>query len=268
VRPACGAPRIPDPDAWIVLGYIPDVVDGMTHPSGPPSVRDFIVAREYGNGHVLVYAHDGLTSDTAVRQAARDNGASDNLVFAENAVRWLIPTTFPAGCPPDEVRIVLWPGYVHPAWNRDLMTSFQRRRWSLVDTDRTNLERDLQCAGVLWFGNDWDPPKDFEAKHIPAIERFVQRGGGLLVAGLGWSWAGNDSGVPYPGNQLGEPFGFRFTRDIFYTSPTSPLPLLSRRQAPRAARTAQRATPSPEDAFWLGRSPAPRRSPDVRCCRA
>jgi len=59
----------------------------------------------------------------------------------------------------------------------------------------------------------------------PQIEAFVRRGGGLLVGGVGWSWRGNDSGVPYPGNVLGQSFGFRFTRDYFEADSLKPVPL-------------------------------------------
>ena len=62
---------------------------------------------------------------------------------------------------------------------------------------------------------------------VPLIERFVRSGGGLLVGGLGRSWRGNDTGIPYPGNQLGAPFGFMFTRDYFDLDPRVPMPLMS-----------------------------------------
>jgi hypothetical protein len=58
------------------------------------------------------------------------------------------------------------------------------------------------------------------------IEAFVRRGGGLLVGGLGWSWRGNESGVPYPGNVLGRSFGFQFTRDYFEADSLKPVALL------------------------------------------
>jgi hypothetical protein len=43
----------------------------------------------------------------------------------------------------------------------------------------------LANAGVLIIGNAWG---DLTADEVKAIERFVANGGGLLAAGLGWSW--------------------------------------------------------------------------------
>ena len=120
---------------------------------------------------------------------------------------------------------MLWPGYVVPDQNQEVQAFIDRRGWSLVVTSADSLARDLECAGVFWFGNDWEVPADFGARHVPQIEAFVRRGGGLLVGGVGWSWRGNDSGVPYPGNVLGQSFGFRFTRDYFEADSLKPVPL-------------------------------------------
>ena len=83
------------------------------------------------------------------------------------------------------------------------------------------LETDLGCAEVLWYLSDWEPPAEFAEWHVQLIEDFVRSGGGLLVGGLGWSYAqqggpgGAAATAPYSADLLGKPFGFAFTRDAF-----------------------------------------------------
>jgi len=221
VHASCGAPRTNDADAWIVISRMPNDVPAAMGPDSVGLVRDFIVGRDYGDGHIIVYAHEGLTHDSEIR-----GRVSDNLLFAENALRWLTPTTRLTGCPA-RTTILLWQGWIVPDQNRAVLAFIERRGWSLVVADPANLAQDLRCAGVLWFGNDWYPPADFATTHVPLIERFVRDGGGLLVGGLGWSWEGNDTGKPYPGDVLGTPFGFRFTRAVFYPDSRQVIPLLS-----------------------------------------
>jgi type 1 glutamine amidotransferase len=83
----------------------------------------------------------------------------------------------------------------------------------------------LKDANVLIIGNAWG---NLEKSEIDAIQRFVARGGGLLAAGLGWSWqqssaepnfvcegqaAGQDINdmTTYPMNRIGAAFGLQWT---------------------------------------------------------
>ena len=93
-------------------------------------------------------------------------------------------------------------------------------------TSPKSLDADLGCASVLWYASDWDPPADFATVHVPRIERFVEQGGGLLVGGLGWSYAQQGPDTPYTADQLGEPFGFKFSLNAFQANPRQPIPLL------------------------------------------
>ncbi len=68
---------------------------------------------------------------------------------------------------------------------------------------------------------------------MPLIEEFVDDGGGLLVGGLGWSYAqqggpgGTAATTPYAADLLGQPFGFAFTRDAFESPGDTPITLQS-----------------------------------------
>jgi Caspase domain len=224
VHPECGAPADSNPDAWIVLSRLPDTIPALTAPPNAPLVRDFIVAREFGRGRVVVYAHDAVTKDSELHSEM-----GDNLLVAQNALRWLAPTVRRSPECLGGVHIVLWEGAVEAGSNTALLQSFARLGWPLTIANKKSLAGSLHCADVFWFGNDGETPNDFATIDVPLIVEFVRNGGGLLVAGLGWSWAGHNATPPkpYSGDILGQPFGFRFTRDVYYPSPTQLLPLLS-----------------------------------------
>lgn len=194
----------------------------MWAPTGEES-REFVAARSYGSGHVLVYAHDGLTRDDEIA----GNGA-DNLTFAENALRWLDRSPVPAGCP-RTTTIVYWEGtFLHTSQITAVRRFIDHRGWQFIVTSPASLESDLRCASVLWYASDWEPPTDFATRHVPAIERFVREGGGLLVGGLGWSYAQQGPDAPYAADELGKPFGFAFSLNVFEANPERPIRLLMR----------------------------------------
>ena len=209
-----------DTEAWFSIGRMPDEAENLWAPDGEES-REFIVARDYGEGHVLVYAHDGLTRDDEIT-----GRGADNLAFAENALRWLDATGSPEGCPAATI-IAFWPGsFLQPSQITAVRRFIDRRGWRFVVTGADRLRDDLACASVLWYASDWDPPADFATRHVPLVERFVHEGGGLLVGGLGWSYAQQGPDRPYAADQLGAPFGFRFSLNVFEASPTRPIRLL------------------------------------------
>jgi hypothetical protein len=161
-------------------------------------------------------------------RVADGDARAANVTIIENALRWLAPMTTRDGCAASTTSVALWEGWVNATSHSRMLQFIGQRGWSVAPTSPERLEADLRCAGVLWFGNLWDAPPDFTSKSVPVIERFVQEGGGLLVAGLGWSFEQNVKGRPYPVDQLGEAFGFRFTHDAFIPQATLPvIPLLS-----------------------------------------
>ncbi len=211
-----------DGDAWFSLGNLPETADSYM---GDPVSRVFTAARQFGQGHVLVYAQDGLTLDRELGEG------TDNLQFAENALRWLIPVDRRAGCDAGTTILLLEGTYARFAGLRGVEEFTSRRGWNLEVTNFDTLEDDLRCAQVLWYLSDWHPPPDFVSRHVPVIEQFVEDGGGLLVGGLGWSYdqqGGPDGGwatAPYAADQLGAPFGFSFTTDAFGFDLTRPIVL-------------------------------------------
>jgi hypothetical protein len=219
VHPSCAEAPVGDGGNWIQISRLPLIMESFL--PEPEVSRDFIVARQYGAGHVLVYAHDGLTADREITRGG------DNLLFAENALRWLAPSKAREGCPPG-TNVLLWEGTFVQKEDLASVVSFIRRRgWSLVVAEPDTLEEGLSCAGILWYISDWEPPADFAGRHVPLIERFVRDGGGLLVGGLGWSYAQQGPEGPYAADELGQPFGFAFTQDAFDGNRDKPIALLT-----------------------------------------
>jgi hypothetical protein len=223
----CGeAPRGDGDSAWVSLGRLP--VDNAPLDGTPPISRDFAVARQFGEGHVLVYAQDGLTRDDELVEE------SDNLLFTENALAWLAPLESDHQCGEGTTTILLKEGTFTWAGDMTWVQGFiEARGWALkVATNPESLATDLRCAQVLWYLSDWEPSADFATEQVPLIEKFVEDGGGLLVGGLGWSYAEqggpNRSAaiLPYAANQLGKPFGFEFTDQAFWVDTRNPIRLL------------------------------------------
>jgi hypothetical protein len=219
-----GAPPGDGSENWRSLGRLPDAVNAV---DGRPASRVFAASRKFGWGGVIVYAQDALTLDDEITED------SDNLLFAQNALAWLTPLDFESGCP-EKVTILAWEGtFAQTARMQQVREFVERRGWALKVTGPDALEEDLKCAGVLWYLSDWQPPPEFADVDVPLIEEFVQRGGGLLVGGLGWSYAqqgGPDRGAataPYAADVLGKPFGFAFTKDAFESRGDTPITLQS-----------------------------------------
>ena len=208
--------------AWRSLGRLPDDLETF---GGPPASRVFAASRKFGWGSVVVYAQDGLTLDDEITDD------SDNLLFAQNALAWLTPLELKTGCP-QEITILAWDGTFAKLAGMERVREFiERRGWVLQMAQPETLETDLACAEVLWYLSDWEPPAEFADWHVQLIEDFVQSGGGLLVGGLGWSYAqqggpgGTPPKVPYAADLLGRPFGFAFTRDAFQSDGSTAITL-------------------------------------------
>ncbi|MFI5077000.1 MAG: hypothetical protein ACHQRO_06635, partial [Vicinamibacteria bacterium] len=211
--------------AWRSLGGLPAANSAV---DGTPESRVFAASRKFGWGSVVVYAQDSLTLDDEITDG------SDNLLFAQNALAWLTPLELKPGCAEKKTTILAWEGtFAKVARMQRVRAFIERRGWVLKMARLETFETDLECAAVLWYLSDWEPPANFAEWHVPLIEDFVQNGGGLLVGGLGWSYAeqggpdGTSATAPYAADLLGRPFGFAFTRDAFQSTGDTPITLQS-----------------------------------------
>jgi hypothetical protein len=131
------------------------------------------VARDYKAGRVLAVAHnrvlEGLNSE-------RGDG------FLRRSIEWL-------SGPTAKTSVVIVSGHCEwlPTRTNNWPLPALLDDWGYAVTERPGVIDDaaLTGAAVVIVGNAWGDVTDAEVK---AIERFVAKGGGLLAAGLGWSW--------------------------------------------------------------------------------
>lgn len=176
---------------------------------------DFILAREYGKGRLFAVAHDGLLDAARIKHGD---------AFLRRAVNWLKG-------PYGRESVVITSG--HCEWmtltTEDWLLPKLLGDWGYAVHDAPGALSDeaLAEAGVLIIGNAWTA---FQPAELEAIERFAARGGGVLMAGLGWSYVGGADdpklacpgpalarpppGIEaYPMNVLGARYGVRWTDD-------------------------------------------------------
>ena len=164
-------------DAWRSLGPAAGR-HGQPSPGRPPRASSPRRASS-ASASVVVYAQDGLTLDDEITDG------SDNLLFAQNALAWLTPLEAEVRVPEADddpgVGGHLRQGRAHAAGARVHRTP----RLGPEDGQPDTFETDLECAAVLWYLSDWEPPPEFADWMCRLIEDFVWSGGGLLVGGLG-----------------------------------------------------------------------------------
>lgn len=171
----------------------------------------FIAAREYGRGRVFAVAHDGLLD------AARIPGGE---AFLRRTIGWLEG-------PQTRADVVIASG--HCEWmalgTEDWLMPGLLQGWGYTIRDEPGplTEETLRGAGILILGNAWSALQPAE---LDAVQAFVNDGGGVLLAGLGWSWAeyagtaesgcayaaqASNALAAYPMNILGARFGIRWS---------------------------------------------------------
>ena len=188
------------------------IVSGHPETANFPST--FFLASVFGTGRVIGFGHDGFFANGSIN-------SFDNIQLALNTFDWLdIANT-------NTVRITIGHGeFFNPSNATTLTTQLATHGYTSSALSGTITSADLVGVGVLVIGNAWQPVTPTE---VSVIQNFVQSGGGLLLAGLGWSWnAYNAGGMDaYPMNKVGELFGIRwidgFITDNVHSFNGSPL---------------------------------------------
>ncbi|PCJ12625.1 MAG: hypothetical protein COB04_17460 [Gammaproteobacteria bacterium] len=184
--------------------------------------KNVVVARKYEKGRVLATGHDDFVIGSEK--------------FVQPAIEWLIGLNSP------NYNIRISSGH-----NETIKTSAHKKTVSeYVNGNKDNkndytvdfipgklTEKSLADTGVLIIGSAND---DLDPDEIEAVKRFVQNGGGLFLAGLGWSWIryGHSSASiescpkkynkddrqcelsEYPMNKLGKKFGITWGPEALY----------------------------------------------------
>lgn len=174
------------PDARVIVSG-----DGST--SFPSS---YAVAVECGNGRVIGIGHPKLFEVTE----DFDNGR-----FVDNILGWVT-----AGSGSTVIAYTTGHGEFNNAGRIAALQSWADRfGYTLASVDAPIGPSDLSgIAGIVVF-NAWS---DFTTSELDAIEQWVLGGGGLMIGGLGWSFATyqNENLDLYPINILAERFGLRW----------------------------------------------------------
>lgn len=160
----------------------------------------FALARDYGQGRVVVLGHDGLPTNFA---------ALDNDQFLLNTIGWLDQSGA------QSVKYTTG----HQEWvTGGSMAAFQSALASFGYTFQAMpapiTAAQLSGISVLIVGNAWG---SFSASEIESVRQWVEQGGGLFLLGLGWSWEPYHPGTTiedYPMMQLAAPYAVRWLRGV------------------------------------------------------
>ena len=191
---------------------IPDSQPGEVRPAIPtewksvisaPNLLPYALLREFGSGRVMALGHEKMLS--------YQNADGQNY-FLQEALNWLKgnreASVIISVKRTDTLSIYMSSTYSFPV----LQNKFANWRYRTEGLQDLSDKDKLGKAGVLVIANAWGA---FTAAEIDAIMEFVKGGGGLLGAGLGWSWTQFAPGTPsiddYPMNQLFKTFGAAWT---------------------------------------------------------
>lgn len=170
----------------------------------------FCIANGLGSGRVVVLGHEAILSDNSIVRY-------DNQTFLLNAIDWITPGS--------NKRVSLRPGWINMGNSTVLQAQLQAKGYTFGALSGPINAAALSNTDVLILGNDWNGQVDYTTAEVDAIEDFVLQGGGLLVAGLGWSFPQGLNN--YPMNTVAQRFGIAYNtsiiRDPIYRFNNSPL---------------------------------------------
>ncbi len=154
-----------------------------------------VLARTFAQGRVVIGGHDGMLNGESL--SLFDNGR-----LTTNIIYWLRGTNGP----------VIQYTTGHGEWASGLalgpwLTNAGFTITAMASPITTNK---LAAGSVLIVGNAWN---DFTANEIQAVREFVSQGGGLFLAGLGWSWSAyhpENTMEDYPMTRMAAPYGARW----------------------------------------------------------
>jgi len=165
-----------------------------------------VVAGRVGKGRVVALGHDGWLLD---RSKDRDTSR-----LALNCLRWLIGSSRPS-------RVAFYTSIGTLVTTRTLSTEIIREL-SEQEITVTNMPEvashdSLQRCSILVIARPH--ARLMDANEAETICRFVEEGGGLLMAGLGWFWSQCNPTLKiedFPLNVLGRQLGVEFVNDIVW----------------------------------------------------
>ena len=241
--PTPTATPTPVPSHWISSGgstgplvSLNDSTDALVIAHNPLE-SSIVMSSEYGEGKVLAFGHEGFLINIVSSlgdlrgsdSATTGNTEFDNDDFLMEAINWF-------GSPVYRDVKITTNHNEFAAWHeleafRDVLVQMGYIP-SLIEGEITSSE--LSDTGILILGNAWGEINDNE---ISAVHNFVEAGGGLIMAGLGWSWLsyaddpnwttalsdkpGEEPTLEnYPMNKVAKAFGIQWADGVVYDNIT------------------------------------------------
>ncbi|MEL7532143.1 MAG: T9SS type A sorting domain-containing protein [Bacteroidota bacterium] len=156
----------------------------------------FSLARQYQNGRVIAVGHEAILSNNNIVE-------NDNFAFVSNAITWLNP---------GNKRVAIKEGWINMGNTSILRNTLSNDNYSFNSLSGNITSSSLSNVDILILGNDWNGSQAYLASELSAIDAFVAAGGGVFIAGLGWSWP--QALNQYPMNQVAMLFGFEYQTSI------------------------------------------------------
>ena len=164
-----------------------------------PQNQIVIAGSKYGKGLVFGFCHDSFFSDS-------NFDYFDNKTFTSNILSYASKK---------KVLISVSHGEYFNKSNANKFVNYTNNLGFEVQFLNNEInENVLQTSGILISGSAW---LDFKDSEILAIKDFVNNGGILLLAGLGWSWLvyhPEKTLDELPANKLGKEFGMRWVDGV------------------------------------------------------
>ena len=154
----------------------------------------YCAASSYGQGKAIAVGHDGFLVD--------GQNYFDNYTFIINSMKWLNSS---------KKSILIKNGFANANNMTTVISILKAEGYTIKSTSNKIQSSDLDGIGIVLFGNDWNNGESYSESEVSAIKNFAEEGGGVFIAGLGWSY-GNSMDV-YSMNNIAEIFGLKFSKD-------------------------------------------------------
>jgi len=185
-----------DPSAKVgeVIPTAPSIWKLLTPAANMPA---YAMASVFASHRILVLGHEGML-------VFRDSTGKNP--FLDSALTWLKgsrPAKVILSLKPTDTLVKFPSNTLNPGALQLLLVG---HGYSVETVATLRDSTQLAQAGIVIIANSWGP---FLPQEIAALTGFVNGGGGLLVAGLGWSWP--HPLVFYPMNVLMKAFAAQWT---------------------------------------------------------
>lgn len=158
----------------------------------------YCATSSYSQGKVIAVGHDNFLV----------NGQKncDNYIFIVNSMKWLNS---------NKKSILIKNGFANANNMTTIISMLESEGYTITSTNTKIESSDLKDIGIVLFGNDWNNGRPYSDSEINTIQNFAEDGGGVFIAGLGWSyWEYNVKNMElYSMNNIANIFGLQFSKD-------------------------------------------------------